>query len=131
ASRSVRAAINACFSTRRCNCQTPSPTQTATIASVKTPKPMPCFRSSSVIAAVSFGDKRDTGKYALFGRHAAIPLSLSFRPAVDQPARRGLVVELERNQECLHRAQRQQRGRKNQRQPEHSVQPERRLILDL
>ncbi len=34
ASRSVKAAISACFSARRCNCHTPRPTHSATIASV-------------------------------------------------------------------------------------------------
>ena len=37
--------------------------------------------------------------------------------AVDQAARRRLVMELQRDQERFHRAQRQQRGHKDQRQP--------------
>src|SRR6516164_6985348 len=39
ARRSVNAAIKACFSTRRCSCHRPRVVNTATITSVKTPKP--------------------------------------------------------------------------------------------
>ena len=39
ASRSLSAAISACFSTRRCNCQIPRAAKAATIASVKMAKP--------------------------------------------------------------------------------------------
>ena len=76
ARRSVRAAISACFSTRRCNCHSPRPTHSATIASEKTPKPATPRRVA---------DRR------------------SFRLAVDQPAGRRLVVELQRDQQRLHR----------------------------
>ena len=38
-SRSVKAAINACFSARRCNCQTARPTNSKTIANVTRPNP--------------------------------------------------------------------------------------------
>ncbi len=85
ARRSVRAAISACFSARRCNCQTPRPTNSATI------------------------DKRENAKAG--DAAAVLRNSRSFRLAIDQPAFRGLVMELQRDQQRLHRAQRQQRGR--------------------
>ena len=106
ASRSVSAAISACFSTRRCNCQTPRPTKHRDHdASVKMPKP--ATRRRLPESCDHFGSR-----------------------SISRPGR-GLVMELQRDQQRLHRAQRQQRGREDQRQPQRGVQPERRLVFDL
>src|SRR5258705_13994810 len=93
----------------------------ATVTSVNTPKLVPRFRSSYVIAVAS---------YTNFGS-AAVPSSRSFRLAIDQPAFRGLVMVLQRDQKRLHRAQRQKRGRQDQRQPKRGVKPERRPVFYL
>ena len=62
-------------------------------------------------------------------RRAAAGFACRSRPvAAGQPAFRGLVMELQRDQQALRRTQRQQRHREDQRNPEQRVQPVGRLV---
>jgi transposase len=80
--------------------------------------------SSAMVAAIGAGDVFTKGRdFAAWLGLVPKQISTGDRTILGKISRRGNRYLLQRNHQSLHRAQRQQGGRKDQRQPEHRMQP--------